>query len=247
MAVAGKSVINTSTDEKNFIKAIYDYILALNLSGSTITCDTTINDQFDNAEVTTPTFNFTLSPNIVLQMIRPAVKTTSVTGYVFNVIINEEQKATASVAFASSAQAINDTVERKFFIGYVASTLNTFIWIGNYNNVTSITNASIAICSIADTNNYRYGAGYAGASLEGATYFRSGQSAVEYTLANLFNYESEAGYIEYITHMSFVNAGQEQFRSEDIVNCSTITQGRSVAIQPGIYFSVGPHTLIALD
>lgn len=246
MAIAGKNVINTSTNERGFISAVYDYILALNLNGSTISCDTTVAGQFDDETVTIPTFNFTISPNIVLQMIRPSDKTTSVTGYTFNVIINSEQKATATIAFSDTARALTDAVERKWLVGYVASALNTFLWFGNYN-VTVITDAGIAICSIADTNNYRYGAGNNSSNLESSTYFRSGESGVEYTLANLFNYAAEPGYIEYITHVSFINAGQEQFRSEEIVNCSEISQGRSVAIQPGNYFSVGSHTLIALD
>lgn len=246
MAIAGKNVINTSTDEKTFIQAVYDYILALNLNGSTISCDTTVDDQYNSSEIDIPTFNFTITPNIVLQMVRPAVKTTSIQGYVFNVIINDEQKATASVQLSASALGLNDTSERKIFIGYVASALNTYIWIGN-KDAQTITSAAISICSIADTNNYRYGAGNNGHDLESATYFRSGESGVEYTMANLFNYAAEPGYIEYITHVSFINAGQEQFRSEELVNCSEISQGRSVAIQPGNYFSVGSHTLIALD
>lgn len=246
MATAGKIVINSSNDEKTFIKDVYDYILRLNLSGSTISCDTTVDDQYDSSEIDIPTFNFTITPNIVLQMVRPAVKTTSIQGYVFNVIINDEQKATASVQISQSALSINDNSERKIFIGYVASALNTYIWIGN-RSAQAITSAAISICSIADTNNYRYGAGNNNSDLESATYFRSGESGVEYTMANLFNYDAGAGYIEYITHLSFINAGQEQFRTEEIVNCSEISQGRSVAIQPGNYFSVGSHTLIALD
>jgi len=246
MAIAGKNVINTSTNERGFISAVYDYILALNLNGSTISCDTTIADQFDDETVTIPTFNFTISPNIVLQMIRPSDKTTSVTGYTFNVIINDEQKATATIVFSDTARALTDEVNRTWLICYVASALNTFLWFGNYN-VTTISGTGIAICSIADTNNYRYGAGNNGPSLESATYFRSGEAGVGYTMANLFNYDAGAGYIEYITHLSFINAGQEQFRTEEIVNCSEISQGRSVAIQPGNYFSVGSHTLIALD
>lgn len=246
MAIAGKNVINTSTNERGFISAVYDYILALNLNGSTISCDTTIADQFDDSSVTIPEFNFTITPNIVLQMIRPSAKTTSITGYTFNVIINDEQKATATIAFSDTARALTDEVNRTWLICYVASALNTFLWFGNYN-VTVIADAGIAICSIADTNNYRYGAGNNNSDLESATYFKSGEVGVEYTLANLFNYAAAPGYIEYITHLSFINAGQEQFRSEEIVNCSEISQGRSVAIQPGNYFSVGSHTLIALD
>lgn len=246
MATAGKKVINTSTNERGFISAVYNYILALNLNGSTISCDKTISSQFDDPSVNTPKFNFTITPNIVLQMVRPSDKTTSVTGYTFNVIINNEQKATANIQFSDTARALTDTVQRKWFIGYVASALNTFIWFGHYG-VTLITDAGIAICSIADISNYRYGAGNTSSNLETATYFRSGEVGVEYTMANLFNYDAGAGYIEYITHLSFINAGQEQFRTEEIVNCSEISQGRSVAIQPGNYFSVGSHTLIALD
>ena len=246
MATAGKKVINTSTNERGFISEVYNNILALNLNGSTISCDTTIANQFDDSSVTIPEFNFTITPNIVLQIIRPSDKTTSVTGYTFNVLINSEQKATATIQFSDTARALTDTVQRKWFIGYVASALNTFIWFGHYG-VTIITDAGIAVCSIADTNNYRYGAGNNGPNLESATYFRSGEAGVEYSMANLFNYDAGAGYIEYITHLSFINAGQEQFRTEEIVNCSEISQGRSVAIQPGNYFSVGSHTLIALD
>lgn len=246
MAIAGKNVINTSTNERGFISAVYDYILALNLNGSTISCDTTIADQFDDATVDIPTFNFSITPNIVLQMIRPSAKTTSVTGYTFNVIINDEQKATATITFSDTARALTDEVNRTWLVCYVASSLNTFLWFGNYN-VTTIGGTGIAICSIADTNNYRYGAGNNGPNLESVTYFRSGEAGVEYSMANLFNYDAGAGYIEYITHLSFINAGQEQFRTEEIVNCSEISQGRSVAIQPGNYFSVGSHTLIALD
>ena len=246
MATAGKNVINTSTNERGFISAVYNYILALNLNGSSISCDKTIASQFDDPSVNIPTFNFTITPNIVLQMVRPSDKTTSITGYTFNVIINGEQKATATIQFSDTARALTDAVQRKWFIGYVASALNTFLWFGHYG-VTLITDAGIAICSIADTENYRYGAGNNDSDLESATYFRSGESGVEYSMANLFNYDAGAGYIEYITHLSFINAGQEQFRTEEIVNCSEISQGRSVAIQPGNYFSVGQHTLIKLD
>lgn len=246
MAIAGKNIINSSANERGFISAVYNYILALNLNGSTISCDTTIADQFDDSSVDVPAFNFTITPNIVLQMIRPSDKTTSVTGYTFNVIINNEQKATATITFSDTARALTDNVERTWFICYVASSLNTFLWFGNYN-VTTISGTGIAICSIADTNNYRYGAGNNNSNLESAIYFRSGEAGVEYSMANLFNYDAGAGYIEYITHLSFINAGQEQFRTEEIVNCSEISQGRSVAIQPGNYFSVGSHTLIALD
>lgn len=247
MAIAGKNVISKNSDEKSFISDIYDYILALNVQGASITCDTTIADQFDVAEVTTPTFNFTITPNIVLRMERPAEKTTSVQSYLFKAVINDEVNAQATINFASSALGLNDVSTRKFFIGYAVETLNSFIWIGAYT-VTDIVNTGFAICSVSDSSNFRYGAGNNAASLENSTYYRSAQSGVEYSIANLFNYASEPGYIEYITHVSFINSNQEQARSEELVNCSEISQGRSVAIQGGdIYFSVGPHTLIALD
>lgn len=252
MASVGKSFISSSKDEKDFIKNVYDYILGWKISGlSVITCDTTIEDQFDNVEVETPTFNFTLTPNIVLQMKRSAEKFTSVNSYVFKVLINDEQKATATVPFSLSSYAIASENERKFFIGHAFDSSLIYIWVGSYDSETvkSIRDASIVICSISDSEKVpsRYGAGYAGADLENATYYKSGVTGVEYSLANLFNYASEPGYIEYITHLSFINAGQEQFRTEEIVNCSEISQGRSVAIQPGNYFSVGSHTLIKLD
>ena len=250
MALVGKTVIRSDDNERSFIEDVYDYIINLKISGlSVVSCDTTIEAQFDNIEVNTPTFNFTLTPNIVLQMIRPAVKETAVQGYTFNVIINDEQKSTATIPFANTTKAIDSEEERKYFIGYVVSSSVIYLWFGSYDNITSIRDASIVICSISDDNSVpnRYGAGNTGGNLESATYFRSGESGVEYTLANLFNYAAAPGYIEYITHLSFINAGQEQFRTEEIVNCSEISQGRSVAIQPGNYFSVGSHTLIALD
>lgn len=248
MATAGKITIkDTVHDEQTFISAVYDYILDLNQYGSAITCIETVADQFTDPSITTPTFNFIITGGIVLRMERAAVKTSSTNSYIFKVLVNDELQAQATVSFAESALAIDAEAPRKLFIGYAIESKNAYIWIGNYN-ANAFTDSSIAICSISDTTPYnRYGAGNNGPDLEGCSYYMAGQVGVEYTIANLFNYSSTPGYIEYITHISFINTNQEQARNESIVNCSEISQGRSLAIQAGRYFSVGPHTLIKLD
>ncbi len=259
MATASKVVIKNYSTEKSFITDVYNGIKGIN---SNISCDTTVNAQFDNAEIDTPTFNFIMSSSVVLQMKRGAVKATSTNIYIFSVIINGATTATANVTFSQNAVAIDTEIERKIFIGQMVhstssssdgSLLDLFIWIGNYG-VSTFDSANILACFItAQFNNVatRFGAGIAGPSIESATFFKAplsdGEVNIEYTLANLFNYTSEPGFIEYITHISFINAGQEQFRSEYLTNCSTIAQGRSAAIADGIYFSVSPHLLIKLD
>lgn len=243
---AGKVSINKTSIEKLFIKDVYNQIKSIN---NKIECEETIDGQFDNVEVDIPTFNFVISPEIVLQMKRGAEKSTSTNKYVFTVIINGDTIATADVIFASAVAAIDAEVERKMFIGYLGSDNNVFIWIGQ-KNVITIASSNVAICSILGDDKYRYGTGNSGPNLEGCIYYRARSSendvSLEYTLGNLFNYESAPGFIEYITHISFINAGQEQFRSEYLVNCSEVSQGRSLAIDPGIYFAVGPHSLIKL-
>ena len=256
MATASKTVIKDYSTEKSFITEVYKGIKGIN---SNIGCDTTVDAQFDNAEIDTPTFKFTISPSVVFEMKRGAVKSTATNNYIFSVIINEDTTATANVAFSQNAVAIDTEIERKIFIGQTVhatsggSLLNLFIWIGNYG-VSTFDSANILACFItAQFSNVatRFGAGIAGPSIESATFLKAplsdGEVSIEYTLANLFNYASEPGFIEYITHISFINAGQEHFRSEYLTNCSTIAQGRSAAIADGIYFSVSPHLLIKLD
>ena len=259
MATASKTVIKNYETEKAFIADVYSGIKGIN---NNIGCDTTVDAQYDNTEIDTPTFKFTISPSVVFEMKRGAVKTTATNTYIFSVIINEATTATANVEFCENVAAIDAEIERKMFIGQTvhvtssssgSSLLDLFIWIGNYG-VSTFDSADISICFITakfDNVATRFGAGIAGPNIESATFLKAplsdGEVSIEYILANLFNSASEPGFIEYITHISFINAGQEQFRSEYLTNCSTIAQGRSAAIADGIYFSVSPHLLIKLD
>ena len=249
-----KNTVSSNGKEKAFITEVYNYILSFkNYNIPTVSCDTTVSAQFAEG-VEKPTFNFTITPNFVIRMKRKVARPNAAYQYTFSVIINGTVSASEDIAFTASGSAAADTesARRSFFFICVLSSMNSFVWIGDYN-VTNIENASITFGSISDTDNIRYGTGYSGCNPELATYYKSKSdeennvaSGIGYTVGNLFDYESEAGYIEYVSHVSFINADQEQFRSEEFMNCSEISQGRSIAISSTSYFSVGPHTLIAI-
>lgn len=255
--VAGKNVIHSTGDEKTFVTGIYNYIMSssngLNKLGANITCNTTPDAQF-NGSVEVPTFVFTVratnvaDENLVFILARSTGISNATNIYTMTVKINDEIKVNAvSIYFAENAVAIDTEISRDFFIGYYISTGYIYLYFGGYT-ASSLSDSSVSLSSILDESNTRYCGTINSSNIENANYYRLGQPTIEYTIPNLFDYESEPGYIEYITHKSFINSNKEQARTDSgIVSCSTVSQGRTLVIDVGNMFAVDSHTLLSID
>jgi len=246
MATIVKGLVENSGVEKAFISAISARILGLDNSFS---CDTDVDTQFASSG-NTPTFGFSSSdfPGLVIRLTRANKLSYNTNYYNCYIIVSGETKASASISYIESNTYYGNDAMRKFYMASVvdADAGYIFLWLGSYNK-TSISDTSAVVAFITDSDSYKYCGGYGSPNFELAPLYKGGDASVAYTATSLFNYAAAPGYLEYVTHVSFVNAGQEQFRLEDFVNCSTVTIGSSVAIQSDNYFAIGPHTLIAID
>ena len=68
------------------------------------------------------------------------------------------------------------------------------------------------------------------------------------TLSTIFSYEARNGYLDYISHSSFVSGSTKVFTSADIFDCSAVNIGDTFLLDDNhSYMAIGTHSLVPID
>lgn len=66
--------------------------------------------------------------------------------------------------------------------------------------------------------------------------------------APMFSYEARTGYLDFISHSSFVSGGTKVFVSTDIYDCTTVNFGDTLSLKDGANFlAIGANSMVQLD
>jgi hypothetical protein len=98
---------------------------------------------------------------------------------------------------------------------------------------------------VKDTSdNWHYSAG---TNIDDAILYDSnGSNAV--IKSPMFSYEARTGYLDFISHSSFVSGSTKAFTSTDIYDCTTVNFGDTLSLKDGANFlAIGAHSMVRLD
>lgn len=69
-----------------------------------------------------------------------------------------------------------------------------------------------------------------------------------YKINNMFNFEARTGYLDFISHSSFLIGNTKAFASTDIYDCTTVNFGDTLSLKDGANFlAIGAHSMVRLD
>lgn len=64
----------------------------------------------------------------------------------------------------------------------------------------------------------------------------------------MFSFEARTGYLDFISHSSFVSGSTKVFTSADIYDCTTVNFGDTLSLKDGANFlAIGAHSMVRLD
>lgn len=64
----------------------------------------------------------------------------------------------------------------------------------------------------------------------------------------MFSYEARTGYLDFISHSTFVEGNVKAFTSTDIYDCTTVNFGDTLSLKDGANFlAIGAHSMVRLD
>ena len=64
----------------------------------------------------------------------------------------------------------------------------------------------------------------------------------------MFSYEAKMGYLDFISHSTFVEGTTKAFISTDIYDSTTVAMGDTYSVDNGVNFlAIGAHSLVRLD
>lgn len=137
--------------------------------------------------------------------------------------------------------------ERKFrFSKYIDN--NVFIlWINSYSSTSFKDSGGVSIIKFRDTDLTWRWSGYTGPSpIENSSIYDSNGTNLT-TLSTIFSYEAQNGYLDYISHSSFVSGSTKVFTSADIFDCSAVNIGDTFLLDDNhSYMAIGTHSLVPL-
>lgn len=121
------------------------------------------------------------------------------------------------------------------------------LWLAS-KDVTTYKDSLVTILIFKDTSgNWHYGGTNNGFNPETSDIYDSTGSAVA-TKSNLFSYEARTGYLDFISHSSFVSGSTKAFTSTDIYDCTTVNFGDTLSLKDGANFlAIGAHSMVRLD
>lgn len=69
-----------------------------------------------------------------------------------------------------------------------------------------------------------------------------------YTISNMFPFEARTGYLDFVSHSSFLSGSTKVFASTDIYDCTTVNFGDTLSLKDGANFlAIGAHSMVRLD
>lgn len=121
------------------------------------------------------------------------------------------------------------------------------LWFAS-KDATTYKDSLVTIIMLKDTNsNWHYGGTNAGCNPETSDIYDSTASSVA-TKSNLFSFEARTGYLDFISHSSFVSGSTKAFTSTDIYDCTTVNFGDTLSLKDGANFlAIGTHSMVRLD
>ena len=121
------------------------------------------------------------------------------------------------------------------------------LWFAS-KDATTYKDSLVTIVMLKDTNaNWHYGGTGTGFNPETSDIYDSTASSVA-TKSNLFSFEARTGYLDFISHSSFVSGSTKAFTSTDIYDCTTVNFGDTLSLKDGANFlAIGAHSMVRLD
>lgn len=140
------------------------------------------------------------------------------------------------------------STERKFiFSNYIDDNVFVF-WINPYLSSSFKDVGGVSIIKFKDTNSTWRWSGYTGpCPIENSTVYDSDGSNAA-TKSPMFLFEARTGYLDFISHSSFVSGSTKAFTSTDIYDCTTVNFGDTLSLKDGANFlAIGAHSMVILD
>lgn len=260
--------LESTGNEKSFLTLVYDYIMDL---WDGITCTMTLGDGtvIENADPDdmvwsnneTINVDFTLKTNLILRFqvhIGASMGVDMNRNTAYNIFFKFNDTTLASVGsdggntrsgsglrfvVSSNWPKYSDNATRRYLVSKYISDSTFIIWFGDYDK-TSWKNSNLFIMGIKDTSDNWHYAG--GNNIDNATFYDSeGASA---TKSPMFSYEARTGYLDFISHSSFVTGGTKAFTSTDIYDCTTVNFGDTLSLKDGANFlAIGAHSMVPIN
>lgn len=262
--------------EKDFFTLIYNYIMSMDdsITCSIYKWDTTTNayitvddadadDIYFQGEKTTKIdfifdenvkLRFQSCPNRAMGSLASVSKGYNVFFMINDTIISQRgivdgNTAESNSCFKFSADALNGwgDATRTNFVGKYVSDDILILWLAEYNDQ-SYKNAKLSIMKFKDTNNNIKWASYTGPQVLESGIIKSDDGTSQYTKSSMFNYEARTGYLDFISHSSFLSGDTKAFSSSDIYDCTTVTLGDTLSLKDGANFlAIGSHSMVPLN
>lgn len=136
---------------------------------------------------------------------------------------------------------------RKWICSEYLSDNVKILWFAS-KDATTYKDSLVTIVMLKDTNaNWHYGGTGTGFNPETSDIYDSTASSVA-TKSNLFSFEARTGYLDFISHSSFVSGSTKAFTSTDIYDCTTVNFGDTLSLKDGANFlAIGAHSMVRLD
>ena len=137
----------------------------------------------------------------------------------------------------------NGEIRKYTFSKYVSDDMFV-IWLGSHS-VSSWKDSEYCFVGLKDTSgNWHYSFS---TTIEGANVYDANGSnpAIK---SPMFSYEARTGYLDFISHSSFVSGSTKAFTSTDIYDCTTVNFGDTLSLKDGANFlAIGAHSMVKLD
>lgn len=109
--------------------------------------------------------------------------------------------------------------------------------------------AEVGFIKIKDTNEVLHigATAYSRNLIEGLNlYNTNGSNAC--TKSTMFSYEARTGYLDFISHSTFVSGVTKVASTNDIYDCTTVNFGDTLSIENGVNFlAIGSHSMVPLN
>lgn len=268
----GKAVVdvvlstNSSQNEAVLLDQIYDFITGLwdGVECSVVQHDGTVvspgtasdMDWYNNAK---SSMSFELKSGVILKFETSPTSSTTTRGYNIYAIINGMTigKVSSSTTrekgcfkFYGNDSFVTDGVNpyngeiRKYTFSKYVSDDMFVIWFGSHS-VSSWKDSEYCFVGLKDTSgdwHYSFSTSIEGADM----YDADGTNPA--SKSPMFSFEARTGFLDFISHSSFVSGSTKAFTATDIYDCTTVNFGDTLSLKDGANFlAIGAHSMVRLD
>ena len=262
-------IITSTGNERSFLTLIYNYIMDL---WDNITCvvsdssGTVIGDDPEDvtfARNTACNMDFILDESTKLRFqIYPgsdAFANPISSGYniglyggsniVFNKNLNNTTVQNGSCLHCSASHYTPSTSTTRKYCFTKYDSDNIFIlWIGPYTASDFKDTKTVSIIKFKDASNSWHLAGNSKPDIFNGSNVCNMDGTNPATLSPMFSYEARTGYLDFISHSSFVSGSTKVFTSNDVYDCTTVNFGDTLSLKDGANFlAIGAHSMVRLD